>query len=72
MNVSVIAHPNAKHERLEIREGKYHVYVTQPPVDNKATEAVRKLLAGHFKVSKQAVMLKRGEKSKIKQFYLAI
>ncbi len=68
MEIVVYAHPNAKHARVEQRGNVFHAYINQPPVDNKATLAIIKLLAGHFKVSKQRIVLVKGFKSKTKLF----
>ena len=45
-----------------------HVYVSQPPLDGRANEAVIKALADYFSVKKYQVRLLRGEKSKNKIF----
>jgi uncharacterized protein len=44
--------------------------VTAPPVDGKATEAARRLLAGAFEISPSAVVLVSGERSREKRFRL--
>ncbi len=70
MEIVVYAHPNAKHARVEQKGNVFHAYVNQPPADNKANLAIIKLLAGHFKVSKQSVALVKGLKSKTKLFII--
>jgi len=69
MKISVIAHPNAKKERIEKDlYGTLHVYVNQPPLEGKANKAVIDALANHFNVNKREVILLKGEKSKSKLF----
>lgn len=69
MQLSVIAHPNAKRPRIEQDLlGTLHVYVNAPPLEGKANQAVIESLAGHFKVKKSAVLLMSGHKSKNKRF----
>ncbi|MFA5779176.1 MAG: DUF167 domain-containing protein [Elusimicrobiota bacterium] len=46
------------------REGdKYKVYITAPAVDGKANKKLIEFLAGHFKVRKSEILIKRGKKS---------
>lgn len=69
MKVSVKVKPKAKVNRVEkVSESQLNVWVTAPPVDNKANEAVRELLADHFNIAKSRVTLVRGAKSKEKIF----
>lgn len=69
MNISVIAHPNSKHPRVEEDlTGTVHVYVSAPPLEGRANMAVIEALAKHFGVKKSAVILLAGHTSKIKHF----
>jgi hypothetical protein len=69
MQVAIIAHPNSKKPRIEKDLfGTLHVYVSEPPLEGKANNAVRETLAEYFKTKKSAVMLMSGEKSKNKVF----
>lgn len=69
MQLSVIAHPNAKRPRIEEDLlGVMHVYVNAPPLEGKANKAVVEALAEHFHVKKRAVTLLSGERSKHKRF----
>lgn len=73
MQISIIAHPNAKKPRIEKDLlGTLHVYVNAPPLEGKANMAVIESLAKFFKVNKGKVILLRGEKSKNKQFEILI
>jgi uncharacterized protein YggU (UPF0235/DUF167 family) len=69
VKVSIIAHPNSKRPRVEkdLLE-TLHVYVSAPPLEGKANNAVREALAKYFKVKKSSVMFVSGEKSKNKIF----
>ena len=56
-------------------EGEYQtalkVRVTAPPIDNRANEAVRRLLAAHLKVPLSAVKILAGEKSRNKRVQIS-
>jgi len=49
-----------------------HVYVKDPPLENRANGAVIEALARHFKVKKYQIALLRGSKSKQKVFNISI
>lgn len=69
MKITVIAHPNAKHPRVEKDLlGSIHVYVHEPPQEGKANRAIEQSLADYFKVKRYQVELISGEKSKNKVF----
>ena len=71
MTISVIAHPNSKHPRIEKDMlDMLHVYVKEPPLDGKANIAVVEALAEHFKTKKSQVVLMSGDKSKNKTFII--
>jgi hypothetical protein len=62
MRISIIIKANAKQDKVELPK----VSVKAPAKDGKANEAVMKLLAEHFKVSKSNIKIIRGLKSKNK------
>ncbi len=68
MIVRVHVHARASKNEIVEAGGDLHIYVTAPPVENKANLAVREMLAKKFKVSKSLVELTRGAKSPIKEF----
>ncbi len=69
MRVIVIAHPHAKHTKIEKDlEGNLHIYVNAPPLDGKANKVIIETLAEYFHVKKNMVMLMQGDKSKHKVF----
>ena len=71
MKVIVMVHPNSKKPRIEKDLfGQLQVYVSSPPLEGRANEAVIAALAGHFKVKKYQVRLVRGAKSKQKIFLI--
>ena len=73
MRLEIIAHPNSKKPRVEKDLfGKIQVYVSQPPLDGRANEAVILALAAHFQIKKSQIQLIRGHKSKVKTFDLDI
>jgi uncharacterized protein (TIGR00251 family) len=72
MQVTVIVHPNSKKPRIDIDLlGTLHIYVSAPPLEGKANEAVIESLSNHFKVSKSQITLKKGHKSKLKTFEIS-
>lgn len=69
MLVKVIVHPNSKRPRIEKDLlGDLHVFVSAPPLEGRANDAVIEALSKYFKIAKSKLALKRGQKSKIKFF----
>ncbi len=63
INIKVI--PRAKKVRIQNGD-PLRVYVNQPPEDGRANDAVIKLLAKHFDISKSQIKIIKGEKSREK------
>lgn len=73
MRISVVAHPNSKRPRAEEDLlGTLHVYVSEPPLENRANLAVIEALAKHFKVRKNQIAFLSGHKSKTKLFEVLV
>ena len=71
MKITVTVKPSSKKESIEQQpDGSYLVRVNVPPVDGKANERVRELLAEHFRRPKSLVTLVSGPKSKKKIFLI--
>ncbi len=72
MKIAVMAHPNSKKPRIEkdLLE-TFHVYVSEPPLEGKANNAIRETLAKYFKVKKSNVVFISGEKSRNKLFEIS-
>lgn len=69
MRISIITHPNAKRPRVEKDLlGEIHVYVSEPPIDGRANNAIINALAEYFKTKRSNIILISGEKSKNKLF----
>lgn len=69
MKISVIAHVNSKKPRVEKDLlGALHIYVNEPPLENRANLAIIDALAKHFKVKKNQIQFLSGQKSKNKTF----
>ena len=69
MRILVQVKTNSKIESVEkIGNAEFLVRVRTPPIEGKANEKVRKLLAEYLKVSKSSVELISGQKSKKKIF----
>ncbi len=66
--LSLYLQPKAKRTEWASFHGtRIKVRVAAPPVDGRATYALRTFLAGEFKVSKRAVEVMSGEKGRFKQ-----
>lgn len=71
MRITVRVHPRSSGVRVVLsKPGECEVWVTAPPADNRANEAVRESLAEFYGVSKSRVRLVRGGKSRTKIFEL--
>lgn len=67
MKITVIAKTKKKENKVvKVDETTYKVYVKEAPEQGKANMAIIKLLAEHFKVSKERVQLLIGQTSKQK------
>jgi uncharacterized protein (TIGR00251 family) len=56
----------SRDEIVGMRDGVLRVRVTAPPVDGKANEALRKLIAKRLGVAKGRVRIERGERGRRK------
>lgn len=73
MTISVSVKTNSKIESVEEQsDGTYVVRVHVPPIDGKANERIRELLAKHFGLPKNSIEILSGTKGKKKKFSLAI
>ena len=70
MNIRV--RPNAKQNKVvgEIA-GRLIVFVQAPAIDGKANDAVRKVLAEHFKVRSRDIKIIRGETNRDKSIEIS-
>ncbi len=69
MKISVIAHTNAKQSKTEPdKDGVFHIFVKEPPLDGRANQAIIEALADFFEIKKNQVYLEKGAKSKNKVF----
>jgi hypothetical protein len=66
MEYKIKVTPNARKPRVVQEEGLLKVYVNAPAVDNKANDAVIKVIATHFKIRKSAVGIIAGFRSRQK------
>jgi uncharacterized protein (TIGR00251 family) len=57
---------SSKNEIVKVSEGEYKAKLTAAPVDGQANEALIKLLAKFFGVSKSAITIVGGKTAKIK------
>jgi hypothetical protein len=62
MRIYIKVIPRSSRNLVEkISEGEYRVRLTAPPVDGKANEALVKLLAEYFDISKSAISIVGGK-----------
>lgn len=60
--------PRASHDAIAGEwQGALKVRLTAPPVDDRANEACRRLLAGHLNIPVSAVRILSGERSRTKR-----
>lgn len=64
--IDVRVSPKNSRNAVELKNGVIKVYVTAPPVDGEANEAVCKLVAARLGVPKTNVRVVRGDTSKTK------
>jgi uncharacterized protein YggU (UPF0235/DUF167 family) len=71
--ISVQVHPGTKIQKVALgKETTFVIHTNQKPTDGKANESVILILANTFEISKSRVILHKGDKSKIKSFYIKI
>lgn len=62
--INVLVKPRStKGQHVEYVDGTYVVYVREPAIEGRANVAVQKVLAQHFVVPRNRVVLKNGQKS---------
>ncbi len=67
MRIYVKIHPKTSQNKVvKTSENEYEAWVTSPPIDNKANEMLRKILAEYFDVSKSRVNIVGGKTAKTK------
>ena len=70
-SLQVKVKPNAREDRLSPGdEGVWLAQIKEPPVDDKANDALIALIAGHFGLRKNQILIKSGASSRIKRFIL--
>lgn len=62
--------PNASRDKIDLRDGVFHITVTATPENGKATAAVQKLLAKALGVAKTDLILTQGATSRDKTFVM--
>lgn len=73
MRVAIRIKPNSKAEKIEqTGPNEFKVSVHEPPMENRANEAARKIIAAHFNVASSQVALVKGATSKNKVFEIVI
>lgn len=66
MIIELKVHPGAKKNLFKEEKGLVKVYLTAPPLDGRANEALVAFLAEHFGVRSSAVCIIKGLKSRNK------
>jgi uncharacterized protein YggU (UPF0235/DUF167 family) len=68
MLIAVRVTPGASRDAVTVVNGTVRIHVTASPVDGKATEEARKLLAKALGIAKSRLALKSGVRSREKRF----
>lgn len=69
MKISVQIKPNASFNKIKkISDNHFEIFTTAPAKENKANEAVIKMLAEFFDIAPSCIKLVKGAKSKQKVF----
>ncbi len=69
LNIKVI--PNAKKDRIgEKTNGFLKVYITAPPVDNKANKHLIKFLSKEYNINRSKINIIKGQRSQYKTILL--
>lgn len=66
MRLEIKVIPGASKNMLKEEAGGIKVYLTAPPVEGKANQALIKFLSEHYQVRKSAIEIIKGEKSRKK------
>ena len=66
MKINVRIKPRSKRPKVEKTEDGYVVYVSAPPIENKANKALVEALSDHLNVPKSRISIVSGLKSKNK------
>jgi uncharacterized protein (TIGR00251 family) len=72
MRLDIKVIPGASRNMLKEEGGTIKVYLTAPPVDGKANQALIKFLAAHYGVRKSCIGIIKGEKSRNKTVVLTM
>lgn len=71
MKIVVKVHPRSKRTQVKQNSsGVYHIYVTQPAVEDKANAATVKTLADFLQISPNRLILEKGRTSREKTFII--
>jgi uncharacterized protein (TIGR00251 family) len=64
MNIRVKVQARSSHEKIEeVGEDEYKIWVTVPPAENQANEAVIEILADYFNTAPSNIKILSGHKS---------
>ena len=66
MKIPIKVIPGAKRNLFKEENGGIKVYLTAPPLDGRANEALIEFLAEHFKVKRSSIEILKGLKSRHK------
>lgn len=62
--------PRASANRIELKDGKWRVYVTAAPADGQANSAIIELLAKTLKLPKSSIVIVAGHSAREKKIEL--
>lgn len=64
--ISVVVKPNSRVKKIEKNQNYYAIWVTEPPIEDRANHALISILAEYFRIPKANVRIIAGHKSKRK------
>jgi uncharacterized protein YggU (UPF0235/DUF167 family) len=64
----IVAHTRSVQPRVVLRDGEFHVYTNEKPIQQKANKAILASLAEYLKLPKSRLKLLRGTTAKKKVF----
>lgn len=66
MILNIKVYPRARKNQIKKEDNILKIYTTAPAVDNKANLAIIEMLADFLAVKKSKIVIKKGEKSRVK------
>jgi hypothetical protein len=72
MRLNVHVQPKAKYNKVVVEADRLKVYLTAPPVEGKANQALIEILAEHYGVRRSQVKIIKGQKGRDKVIEIGV